>query len=98
MRSNKLSQEVMADKIGVSQKTLSYWLTGKSHPTAKKVIKITEICDEYEKGNETFTKGNEKSNDGTKGNKKCNKNGNEGEGAGRPEKADDEKSTKTLQS
>ena len=41
MRSNKLSQEVMAKEIGVLQKTLSYWLTGKVHPTAKKVIKIT---------------------------------------------------------
>lgn len=71
MRSNKLSQEVMANKIGVSQKTISYWLTGKARPTAKKSIKIAEICDRHEKGNKK-SKGNEKGIKIQKGNEKGN--------------------------
>lgn len=66
MQTNNWSQTEAATRIGVAQKTLSFWLTGKVNPTAKKIEVIEEFCRSYEKsneGNNAATKGNEKGNE-----------------------------------
>ena len=43
-RSEKgFSQEVMAEKIGVSRQTLSNWETGKSYPDITNVIALSDV-------------------------------------------------------
>ena len=41
----KLKQEELADKIGVSQKTISSWETGRSEPVMGEVVKLCKIFD-----------------------------------------------------
>ena len=40
-----LKQEELADKIGVSQKTISSWETGRSEPVMGEVVKLCKIFD-----------------------------------------------------
>lgn len=71
MRATKMSQVDVAGKIGVTQKTLSFWLTGKTHPVIKKVQVIEEFCNNFEQSNKKSNKSNK---EGNKGNNESNKN------------------------
>lgn len=62
MRTNKWSQVEMAKKIGVTQKTLSFWLTGRTRPVIEKVRVIEELCNKYEQSNRKSNKGNKVGN------------------------------------
>lgn len=42
---NDMKQEELANKIGVSQKTISSWETGRSEPTMKEVTKLCRTLD-----------------------------------------------------
>ena len=40
-----MKQEELADKIGVSQKTISSWEVGRSEPTMREVTKLCKVLD-----------------------------------------------------
>lgn len=40
-----MKQEELADKIGVSQKTISSWETGRSEPTMREISKLCKVLD-----------------------------------------------------
>lgn len=40
-----MKQEELADKIGVSQKTISSWEVGRSEPTMREVAKLCKVLD-----------------------------------------------------
>jgi transcriptional regulator with XRE-family HTH domain len=40
---NKLTQKQLADKIGVSPKTISYWETGRNKPSSENLLKLALI-------------------------------------------------------
>ena len=42
---NDMKQEELANKIGVSQKTISSWETGRSEPTMREVTKLCKTLD-----------------------------------------------------
>lgn len=81
MRANKWSQVETAAQIGVTQKTLSFWLTGKTQPVIEKVRVIEEFCNKNEQSNRKSNKSNRIGN-------KSNKTGNKGN--------DEEFTTKVL--
>ena len=81
MRANKWSQVETAAQIGVAQKTLSFWLTGKTQPVIEKVRVIEEFCNKNEQSNRKSNKSNRIGN-------KSNKTGNKGN--------DEEFTTKVL--
>lgn len=81
MRANKWSQVETAAQIGVTQKTLSFWLTGKTQPAIEKVRVIEEFCNKNEQSNRKSNKSNRIGN-------KSNKTGNKGN--------DEEFTTKVL--
>lgn len=68
MRSSGWTQVEVAEKIGVTQKTFSFWMHKKSRPSLNKVLAIEELCNKYEQGKEKGKKGKEKGKEGnTKG-------------------------------
>ena len=62
MRSSGWTQVEVAEKIGVTQKTFSFWMHKKSRPFLNKVLVIEELCNKYEQGKEKGKEGKE-SND-----------------------------------
>ena len=41
----KLSQEYVAEQLGVSRQAVSKWETGQSEPTASNLIQLAEVFD-----------------------------------------------------
>jgi len=40
---NNMTQEELADKIGVTQRTISYYESGKTIPTGKTILKLKKL-------------------------------------------------------
>ena len=64
MRSSGWTQVEVAEKIGVTQKTFSFWMHKKARPSLNRVLVIEELCNKYEQGKEKGKKGKEQSKDG----------------------------------
>ena len=45
MSESNMSQSVLAEKIGYSQRAVSKWLIGQAEPTASAVIRCAEVFD-----------------------------------------------------
>jgi transcriptional regulator with XRE-family HTH domain len=40
-----ITQQELADKMGIKQQQISYWLTGKNSPTYRSLIKLSDALD-----------------------------------------------------
>ncbi len=43
LKENKISQQIMADKLGVNQTTISQWILGKKKPSFDNILEIYKI-------------------------------------------------------
>ena len=53
-KENKMSQEQLAEKLGVSRQSVSLWETGKTQPTLEIVAELAEIEPRYNEYRENF--------------------------------------------
>lgn len=61
LKKKRIKQNDLASKLGISQASISYWVTGKNNPSLAMIQKIANVMDcELDKVLECFIKNKEK--------------------------------------